>query len=400
MPDQPILPGMEEFAEEEEHFTEGPPRKGVTHFDASVLPDAPGYQPSANGAQVYTLFVLFESYEELKRGLLALSGGKRVSLSTVARMATVSASREVEEGRTYLQHWEERLLDANPRPRMSAAPKQRRAAAGEIPVIEKYAPLKLENSNVRFAFPTYKRCGNVTTFEHFPDGTALAYVEPSEKKVYTALHRGQEFRVYSVNGMNISQKRRHILEEAMRDGIRWLFMLEDDLKGFYVRDGLTAGGSHKLTRSDYKTVTEMMLSFAQANDVAELGLSQQQSNHYYEETLVKYSCKVTEFCLFDLHKLKEAGVNYDPDLLHFEDFDISVQLLQKGYKVGLFTPAAFGHVTMGTNSGGHQDTDRKPNAVAGVQRMMEKFPGIVQMKEGRLFPEPKVEWGILRREIT
>jgi hypothetical protein len=435
MADNMVLPGMEEFlgskAEEKLDGHDGKPRSDVSYFDAASLPDAPGRQAVAHGAQTYIMYVVFPSFEEMRHGLEVLSGGNRKTIAKQATMSTInSTSIHKISGDTLIEFWEKNLTEAGKRAKAlareleNADPEEAlppifeegddsseekpekpirkvRTIAAEIPVVTEYlGGLQCTDENVVTVFPTYRRASTVKTWRHFPKGFAKACVEPNEINTYLQLNEGQYIFALPENSMSISAKRKWLIDNSLPTSARWLFMLEDDLTGFFVRDGLTAGGSHKLVKSDYKKVMDDMLNFAQANKIAELALSQQQSNHFYEEPFVKYSCKATEFCLFDLEILRSTNVNYDPEITQFEDFDISIQLLQKGEKVGLYTPAAFGHVTMGTNTGGHQvDGSRKERTVASIEKMITKYPGIIQIKEGRLFPEPKIDWTSLRGEI-
>jgi hypothetical protein len=421
------LPGMEDFmdqdnsSDEEEWFKEGPSQL-KNYFDAATLPDAPTYQKNAENSQTYVLHVVLPTQDELRRAIIALTGGARKALAGTSKEAIInSMAVRKEDGLTWLQYWEKIygiepvLDDSNPadddeahapieRPAKAEKPASKKKVKVEIPVVVDHGlDLSIANRDVFIAFPTYKRSNDVKTWKSFDAGIAAAFVEPQELDLYRRLHKTQQLYVYHENEMTINQKRNFIIENVMQMGKRWLFMLEDDLTGFFVRDGLTGGGSHKLSKSNYTTVMNGMLNFAAANNIAELGLSQQQSNHFYEETHVKYSCKVTEFCLFDLDILRKHGINYDTTMPAFEDFEISMQLLLAGEKVGLYTPAAFGHVTMATNKSGGFIEDglekRRAMATDSILKMILKHPGLVEYKEGRLFPEPKINWTELRSRI-
>lgn len=251
---------------------------------------------------------------------------------------------------------------------------------------------------VTIAFPTMGRCSSVRTWEHVPV-TTWAAVEPREYGVYHKNYPQYAFRVLPADYLNISSKRQWILEQAMAAHHRWLFMLEDDLEGFFLRQGKTPGGSHKLIKASWKDILQPMINCAEQLQLTELGLSQQQSNHWYEEETVQYACKTTEFCLFDLARLEALHIEYDTNLTHFEDFDITLNVLLHGGRTALYLLAAFGHVTMGVNPGGHQSpgTDRKKDTIDSIDYLVKKYPGYVQLKQGRLFPEPKIAWAALRK---
>ncbi len=421
--DNLAIPGMEDFmsdgsdGHEEDWFVEGA-QQTKNYFDAAVLPDAPGYIKNAENNQTYILHIVLPTQDELRRCIVAVTGGERKALASTAKEAIINSMAVRKDGLNWLQWWEKTLLGVEPTVREpvdedeAVAPTGNAAANSmskkklkiEIPVVTDYkSKLKITDANCMIAFPTYKRSDDVKTWKHFDEYAAAGFVEPGELALYRAVHEKQQLYVYHKNGMSINEKREFIVKHALNMNTRWLFMLEDDLTGFFVRNGKTAGGSHKLVKSDYKTVMNSMLNFAAANGIAELGLSQQQSNHFYEEEHVKYSCKTTEFCLFDLDILRKHNINYDTTMPHFEDFEISIQLLLAGEKVGLYTPAAFGHVTMATNKSGGFMTDgmekRKKLATQAIVAMINKYPGLVEYKEGRLFPEPKINWIELRSRI-
>lgn len=397
---QTVLPGMEDLlkdSESEEELYEGRPKKANTYFDAAALPDAPGYQPSAKAAEVYTLYVLFETQEQMRRAIKALTFGNRSVLSSVARLATLPAARKYGE-KALFELWEERILgEGDGNGSKSGVP----ISLQPIEPVEddvSEAP-KLGDENVLIAFPTYKRVGNVKTFEHVDD--VLAFVEPQEEAVYRAIYPDRQFETYDRNGMTITEKRQYIVDRALERDVRYLFMLEDDLTGFYLRNGKTAGGNHKLVRSDYTVVLDQMLACMYKWGLTQLGLSQQQSNFHYEEPEFKLSCKITELVLLDLQRMGELGVGYDTSLRQFEDFDLTIQILAAGGRAALYTPAAFGHVTMGENAGGHQaDGLRQKQTEEAVYAMQAKYPEWVEIKQGRLFLEPKVNWKALRERIV
>lgn len=250
------------------------------------------------------------------------------------------------------------------------------------------------------AFPTYCRAGTVTTWKHVP-ANVWGAVEPSQYAEYRAAYPRAMLRTLPRDGLSITYKRQWILERAKEEGARWLFMLEDDLTGFSKRTGaLTAGGNVELRSTSFQDVLLPMVECAQRNRIALLGLSQRQSNfHYAADAEVHYAAKTTEFVLLDLAALEQLGVTYDLSLNQFEDFDIAINLLTRGARVGLYLPAAFAHVEMGSNAGGHQtDAQRRIKECArAVEYLCAKYPAYVTPKMGRVFPEPRVKWAELKK---
>ena len=110
-----LLPGMEEFLkpEEEEFFFDG--EKKVTYFDAASLPDSPHYQPNAEGATTYVLYVIFPSREDLVRAITALTNGQRKGLAAGAKIGSLNGIADTKEGITFLEMWEEAILGRKPK---------------------------------------------------------------------------------------------------------------------------------------------------------------------------------------------------------------------------------------------------------------------------------------------
>lgn len=101
------LPGFEALAADPEpeaqpQVWEGPPK----FFDAARLPDAPGYQPAAQGALTHFMYVLFPDKPTLDRGLAVLSMGARLALAPGKRIATIDALHPGKEGVCLLERWE------------------------------------------------------------------------------------------------------------------------------------------------------------------------------------------------------------------------------------------------------------------------------------------------------
>lgn len=110
-----ILPGMETFLapEEEEYFLDGV--KNTTYFDAASLPDAPRYQPNADGATTYTLYIVFPSREEIIRAITALTKRGRKGLAAGAKIGTLNGIAVMKDGLTLLEAWERDMLGVQPK---------------------------------------------------------------------------------------------------------------------------------------------------------------------------------------------------------------------------------------------------------------------------------------------
>lgn len=108
------LPGMENYLveAEEEYFLDGV--KNVTYFDAALLPDGPKYQPNAEGATTYTLFVVFPSREELVRAITALTKRGRKGLAAGAKIGTLNGIAVMKDGLSLLEAWERDMLGIEP----------------------------------------------------------------------------------------------------------------------------------------------------------------------------------------------------------------------------------------------------------------------------------------------
>jgi len=103
-----MLPGMEEFLEEEEYFFDG--KKADRYFDAAALPDAPNYQANAERSATYTLYVVFPDQDGLVRAVTALTKGGRKGLKPDSKIATLNGIAVMKSGLTLLEMWEQDIL--------------------------------------------------------------------------------------------------------------------------------------------------------------------------------------------------------------------------------------------------------------------------------------------------
>lgn len=188
------------------------------------------------------------------------------------------------------------------------------------------------------------------------------------------------------------------LDEPRVNRKRWLFMLDDDHTGLYKRKGLTAGGHPHLEKCLWDEVAGAMLNYARYNNVQMLGLSQRQSNHNYNEATYHPVAKISDFYLLDLDWLRRNSINYDIHYTHFEDFQLNLEILKRGGKTGLFLPYAFDHALMGSNAGGFQENgrDRQGMAAESLNLLMQAHPRYVNVRKGRVFTEPAVDWAAIR----
>jgi len=110
-----MLPGMEMFVEETEDkfFWEG--EKKASYFDAANLVDSPTYQPNAQGATTYVLYVIFPDREGLVRAITALTKRARRGLAAGAKIGSLNGIAETKEGITFLEMWERDMLGIKPK---------------------------------------------------------------------------------------------------------------------------------------------------------------------------------------------------------------------------------------------------------------------------------------------
>jgi hypothetical protein len=251
-------------------------------------------------------------------------------------------------------------------------------------------------------FPSYGRANKLSTLKFCPPAATVVAVDGDtdgdiDERYRAALPPITTMLV--VRPGTIGYIRHQMIDFAQSgQGLRWLFMLDDDHTGMYKRSGVTEGGYPKLVKCEWEEVYTKMMEYARYNNVQMLGLSQRQSNHNYTEQAFHGPCKISDFYLLDLHWLKARGINYDSRFTHFEDFQLTLEILRNGGRAGLYLPYAFEHETMGSNAGGFQSSGRNRAAMAheSLRMLMAKYPKYVQAREGRLFVEPKVDWAALR----
>jgi len=189
-------------------------------------------------------------------------------------------------------------------------------------------------NNMQIVIPTKGRAGKITTPELFSKKQEITLVvEQQEFKEYFNVY-GKSCNVVSMptknNDKGIGNTRNWVLDNF--SDYEYIAMLDDDIKEFRVREGQTEGGHPKIVKIDVGQTDGML------KELVEYGRDKKlpPSNWLWgkEKGDWKYNTRVWCLNMISPFFCKEYGVNYDSNLLLFEDYDITAQILKKGFMNG------------------------------------------------------------------
>lgn len=237
--------------------------------------------------------------------------------------------------------------------------------------------------------PSKGRAETITTARVLREGGVQAVIvaEPQEQAAYRLNNPLNNLLVLPQNNGGIVTVRNHILEHAKAAGHAWFWMMDDDIKGFYL---VEQGKTHK-------RVAHAVLAFAQGI-IEEQGEEAAQAALEYQQYAwaAKTPYKTNSYC--DVCVAVAPGrvghVRYRRELALKEDRDFTLQLLNSGKRVVRVTHAAFTCPKNGSNKGGlHAEYAQAGREAAASLRMQAAWPGVceaVTKPDGR--QDVKIHW--------
>lgn len=230
------------------------------------------------------------------------------------------------------------------------------------------------------------------------DLTVTVLVEPQDYAAYRAAYPRLETVCLAEDGRGIAYARNGALTLAAERGMRWYWMLDDDITLFY-----------KLPfNKDSKVTLEEALGHGQTLpargvDVAQIALGYQnlaymafrQSGREFDWNSYCDVCVAV-----NVPAVKKAGISYRNIGLK-EDRDFTLQLLAAGLNTLRSNVYGFACPTNGSNAGGLQAIYAEDGReYAEVKKMAEMWPGIVdvhQKPNGRI--DCKINWGVFKARL-
>jgi hypothetical protein len=184
---------------------------------------------------------------------------------------------------------------------------------------------------------------------------------------------------------HIGAVRQWVIQRFLEHGTFNLCLLDDDLR-FYRRKSENDWHLQKAEPQDMQDMFRWMEQALTRDQMCgQVGISPREGNNRWRGK-VQENTRIMRCMAFNLPRLGEAGVKFNTMLM--EDFDISLQLLTKGYRNELNT--YYAQNQEGSNKEGGCSTYRTPETQAeSALQLKEHFPDFVTTVERKT----KVAWG-------
>jgi len=192
--------------------------------------------------------------------------------------------------------------------------------------------------------PTKNRVDNspLLKFAYSENKKVFVVLEPQEYQKYKNIFPDFKYIILPINNGGITYVRNYIKEYSEKLGLKNYWQLDDDISGFFYREGT------KLIRSDFNVLHKAALEFKQ-NGFALGGLEYRQFAWSASKNFVINS--FCDSCVF-VDNTKTIGMRYREYLEGKEDRDFAMQVIASGEKTARTTLFAFSAPANGSNAGG------------------------------------------------
>ncbi len=217
-------------------------------------------------------------------------------------------------------------------------------------------------------------------------------VEPQELENYKLNELGPPISFYLAlpeNDRGIAYVRNMIKRTAGGAGMKWYWMLDDDITRFYLAIGGKNSASNPLT-----VLLEAQRIFSSLPLVGQGALEYQQFSWSAKKDFAIGYCDVAVAINAD----RTLGIEYRQEMDLKEDRDFTLQILANGMLTVRASKCGFSAPKNGSNKGGLYEEYQKDGREEQASRRMEAaWPGICKYqpkKDGR--PDVKINWSVFR----
>jgi hypothetical protein len=209
-------------------------------------------------------------------------------------------------------------------------------------------------------------------------------VEPNEAAAYSQIGRIIEL---PENGMGLAYSRNFTLNHARQNSIKWFWMLDDDVNGFYKSNGKK---NSRCSAAEALLEAQMILS-----GIPRIGQGALEYQQY--SWSAKNQLKLNSYCdvavCINTEKTKQCTFRKEVGLK--EDRDFTLQVLSSGALTARASQIAFSAPKNGSNKGGLHDIYTKQNWEKSCSQKMEQIWGAkictaIQKPDGR--HDVKINW--------
>lgn len=192
---------------------------------------------------------------------------------------------------------------------------------------------------------------------------AFLIVDEDEHHEYKKLHKRRISNILSMDpldrghnfGGNFSDKKEWTAKIMHKNGYQYIFFLDDDMYFCARKNGKLV----KAETRDVRRIFEILYLHMEENDYAHVALSPREGNNRVDSNHIENS-RAYRFCGFDLDVIHKEKLKFNRTLL-MADFDITLQLLELGYKNLVMYNYANG--TSGSNAAGGCSIYRSPDTM-------------------------------------
>lgn len=227
------------------------------------------------------------------------------------------------------------------------------------------------------AIPSYKRAGNVKTFNLLADAFSKEEVilgtQTQEEYEQYSEYYGDKATIILGSATCCSQNRNNLLEYCQKAGHKEVLFCDDDLR--YIR----TIDDKKLVGQEFRDLMERCFDICRKNDVVMFGSyitdnKFQMSRTYCRNIIVGALCG-----------LLDTSVRFDANIRVKDDYELSLRLMTKGRKVVRFN--SFSPSTTPRAKGGCEEERKKGTELEVAKLLVAAYPELVKLhptKEGEI----------------
>ena len=240
----------------------------------------------------------------------------------------------------------------------------------------------------------------------YPADQIYVFVEPQDYEHYQTV-LGIKVMLVNIgqNDRGVAYVRNYILD-YMQDKAKFIWMLDDDLTELYKRGEFLADKQYykleTLKPEEIKKILDDSIEYMikSPENIAQVAISYTVSN-WCNLKDVSFNARAWAIVAWNLALISKGNLRYDPNCKTFDDYDITAQVLRRGFKNVLVFKYAFGNAKMSKTEGGlfkvYQD---KAGIEQLVDYLIKKWGSAFVEKfynEGHKQFEPQFHWAELAK---
>lgn len=201
---------------------------------------------------------------------------------------------------------------------------------------------------MQIIIPTYGRSDKLATYRHLPkklQAKTILVVQHREKHLYKEFHPTQLL-VLPNSIQTITPTRQYIMKWAHKKGLRKIVMLDDDLR-FDIRRMDEAGKFYVATDAQVEVLFKKIEKAL--DQYAHVGVLSREGGNRVEESY-KEATRMMRVLAYRVDIFTKLKIKFDRLPLQ-EDFDVTLQLLRKGFPNYVICDYVNGQGTSGAKGG-------------------------------------------------